>query len=60
MWKIIVVVVMTVLVLGGLWLYGRLLTYSGRHANRRSVHYENEMQVRPQHPPTHRRRPPDD
>jgi hypothetical protein len=51
--KAAVVLVLTALILGGLWLYGKLLTHAGRRASRRSNDAANEMTV---NPPSTRRR----
>ena len=52
--KAVVVVVLTVAMLAGLWLYGKLLAYAGRRSTRRSNDAANEMKFDPPPPPTHR------
>lgn len=53
---LIVVLAVCVVVFGGLWLNGRLWRYSSGRAARRHENAELEMKLRPQPPPTHRKR----
>jgi hypothetical protein len=60
MLKLVVVLALTVLLLGALWVYGKILSYVGAKSSRRSTAAEHEMRARYQHPPNHRRSPPNE